>query len=103
MMKILTLTAAAAAALALAACGDNRTDDVAQMPSEGAQPLEVTNEQADRATSQAAMALGMTRDQLEDANLVTADNTKLGEVDTLVMDASGSVTIWSSIWRTPMT
>ncbi len=92
MMKILTLTAAAAAALALAACGDNRTDDVVQMPSEGAQPLEVTNEQADRATSQTAMALGMTHDQLEDANLVTADNTKLGDVDTLVMDASGTVT-----------
>ena len=92
MMKILTPTAAAAAALALAACGDNRTDDVVQMPSEGAQPLEVTNEQADRATSQTAMALGMTHDQLEDANLVTADNTKLGDVDTLVMDASGTVT-----------
>ena len=38
-MKIHALTAASVAALMLAACGDNRTDDVVQPPAPARNPL----------------------------------------------------------------
>jgi len=91
-MKIHALTAASVAALMLAACGDNRTDDVVQSPAPGAQPTPVTETRADAATADAALAFGMSRSQLEDADLLSSDNTDLGDIETLVLDASGKLT-----------
>jgi hypothetical protein len=91
-MNIHALTAASVAVLMLAACGDNRTDDVVQSPAPGAQPAPVTETRADAATADAALAFGMSRSQLEDADLLSADNTDLGDVETLVLDASGKLT-----------
>ncbi len=92
-MKILALTAVSAAALmALAACGDNRTDDVVQAPAPGAAPAPVTETRADLAATDAALAFGMSRKQLEDADLIAADNTDLGDVEVLVLDAAGKLT-----------
>ncbi|WP_312145453.1 hypothetical protein [Brevundimonas sp.] len=91
-MKLYALTAASAAVLMLAACGDNRTDDVVQAPAPGAQPAQVTETRADAATADAALAFGMSRQQLEDADLLSASNTDLGDVESLVLDASGTLT-----------
>lgn len=91
-MKPYALTAASAAVLMLAACGDNRTDDVVQAPAPGAQPQQVTETRADAATADAALAFGMSRQQLEDADLLSAANTDLGDVESLVLDASGQLT-----------
>lgn len=92
-MKTITLTAVSAAALmALAACGDNRTDDVVQTPAPGAAPAPVTETRADLAATDAALAFGMSRKQLEDADLIAADNTDLGDVEALVLDAAGKLT-----------
>lgn len=91
-MNIHALSAASFAVLMLAACGDNRTDDVVQSPAPGAQPVPVTETRADAATADAALAFGMSRSQLEDADLLSADNTDLGDVETLVLDASGKLT-----------
>jgi len=91
-MKPYALTAASAAVLMLAACGDNRTDDVVQAPAPGAQPQQVTETRADAATANAALAFGMSRQQLEDADLLSAANTDLGDVESLVLDASGKLT-----------
>ena len=91
-MKPYALTAASAAVLMLAACGDNRTDDVVQAPAPGAQPQQVTETRADAATADAALAFGMSRQQLEDADLLSAANTDLGDVESLVLDASGKLT-----------
>jgi hypothetical protein len=92
MNRLAILTALAAGSLSLAACGDNRTDDVVQTPVEGAVPTDMPIAQAETAQSEAAMALGMTRDQLEDADLVSPNGTKLGDVDALVVDAQGQMT-----------
>ncbi|MFZ4166548.1 hypothetical protein [Brevundimonas sp. NPDC058933] len=91
-MKVYALTAASVAVLMLAACGDNRTDDVVQAPAPGAQPAEVTETRAEAATADAALAFGMSRQQLEDADLLSAANTDLGDVESLVLDASGKLT-----------
>lgn len=91
-MKIYALTAASVAVLMLAACGDNRTDDVVQAPAPGAAPAAVTETRADAATSSAALAFGMSREQLEDADLLSANTTDLGDVESLVLDASGKLT-----------
>ncbi len=91
-MKPYALIAASAAVLMLAACGDNRTDDVVQAPAPGAQPQQVTETRADAATADAALAFGMSRQQLEDADLLSAANTDLGDVESLVLDASGKLT-----------
>lgn len=90
-MRLISLMAAAAAVLSLAACGDNRTDDVVQTPAGGGTAVPVTNEKADLATAQTALALGMTRKELEDADLVSAQGVDLGDVESLVMDANGKV------------
>lgn len=84
------LLLASAAALALAACSDT-SDDVVQQPAPGAAPEPVSEARADTAQVQAALAFGMTRDELEDADLIGADNTDLGDVETLVLDPTGAV------------
>lgn len=91
-MRSMTLILAGTAALALAACGDNRTDDVVQAPAAGGAAQPVTEQQADTATAETALALGMTRKALEDADLVSAAGVQLGEVESLLMDAQGKVT-----------
>ncbi len=91
-MRSMTLILAGTAALALAACGDNRTDDVVQAPAAGGAAQPVTEQQADTATAETAIALGMTRKALEDADLVSAAGVQLGEVESLLMDAQGKVT-----------
>ena len=91
-MRSMTLILAGTAALALAACGDNRTDDVVQAPAASGAAQPVTEQQADTATAETALALGMTRKALEDADLVSAAGVQLGEVESLLMDAQGKVT-----------
>ncbi|MGI4818007.1 MAG: hypothetical protein ACRYFE_05755 [Janthinobacterium lividum] len=88
----MTLILAGTAALALVACGDNRTDDVVQAPAAGGAAQPVTEQQANTATAETALALGMTRKALEDADLVSAAGVQLGEVESLLMDAQGKVT-----------
>lgn len=75
--------AASAAVLALAACSDAE-DDVVQ-PS--GQP--VTEAAAEAAQTEAGVAFGLTRRQLEDADVRGADGADLGDVETLILDASG--------------
>lgn len=91
-MRSMTLILAGTAAFALAACGDNRTDDVVQAPAAGGAAQPVTEQQADTATAETALALGMTRKALEDADLVSAAGVPLGEVESLLMDTQGKVT-----------
>lgn len=91
-MNRFAITAVAAlGAMSLAACSDS-TDDVVQPPAPGAAPAPVTEQAADTATARAAIAFGMSREQLEDADLHAADNTDLGDVETLVLDAGGQLT-----------
>ncbi|MFN3931660.1 MAG: hypothetical protein ACK4JY_07920 [Brevundimonas sp.] len=90
-MNRLTLAAVSLLALGAAACSD-REDDVAMAPAPGAAPVAVPEETAEAATQTAALAFGMTRGQLEDADLMSLNNTDLGDVETLVLDASGTLT-----------
>ena len=66
-MNRLTLTAVAALAVMGAAACSDREDDVVQPPAAGAAPEPVTETQAQVAQTQAAVAFGMTRQELEDA------------------------------------
>jgi len=91
-MKTIALTAVVALSMAgLVACSD-RDDDVVQPPAPGAAPEPVTETRADTALTTAAVAMGMTRQELEDADVLSADNTDLGDVETLVLDAAGTLT-----------
>ena len=91
MIRTALLSAAAVSLLAVAACSDT-TDDVVQEPAPGAAPAPVTENRAETAQNAAALAFGMTRQELEDADLVSANFTDLGDVDSLVLDASGALT-----------
>jgi len=91
MIRLLSLSAAALLLIGAAACSD-REDDVVQAPEPGAALEPVTETRADAATQQAALAFGMTRQQLEDADLVSAQRTDLGDVETLILDTAGTVT-----------
>jgi hypothetical protein len=77
------LIAPAAMILALGACTE-REDDV--VDATGAPTTEAV---AETAQTEAAVAFGMTRRQLEDADIVAADGTDLGDVETLILDAAG--------------
>lgn len=90
-MTRLTLATLGLLALGAAACSD-REDDVAMAPAPGAAPVAVPEQVAEAATGAAALAFGMTREQLEDADLRSLDNTDLGDVETLVLDANGTLT-----------
>ena len=90
MFRPALLTAAAASLLAIAACSD-KTDDVVQPPAPGAAPEPVTETRAAATETATALAFGMTRAQLEDADLVSSDYTDLGDVETLVLDAAGTL------------
>ena len=90
-MTRLTLAALGLLALGAAACSD-REEDVAVAPAPGAAPVAVSEQTAEAATQAAALAFGMTREQLEDADLMSLNNTDLGDVETLVLDANGTLT-----------
>ena len=87
----MTLSAVAAVGLlGVAACGDNQ-DDVVRAPdvdaAAGGQAEPVTEGVARHVT-----ALGLDRDQLEDADLLSAERTKLGEVEAIIIDDDNNVT-----------
>ena len=90
--KTLIISIAASGLLAAAACSDNTDDDVVQPPAPGAPAEPVTEQRAQTAQTSAALAFGMTREQLEDADLMSAEMTDLGDVETLVLDDSGRLT-----------
>lgn len=79
--------------LGLAACSDDGPGAV-EATAPGGAPVEVSQNRAETAATSVALALGMTRDQLEDADLVSPAPgfTDLGDVETLVLDAAGQVT-----------
>ncbi|WP_395944677.1 hypothetical protein [Brevundimonas sp.] len=83
--------AVAAGFLGLTACSDSG-DDVVQAPAPDAAPVPVAGTRADAATTDAALAFGMSRSQLEDADLLSRDNTDLGDVETLILDPRGRLT-----------
>jgi len=90
-MTRLTYAALGLLALGAAACTD-REDDVAIAPASGAEPVAAPEQVAEAATGAAALAFGMTREQLEDSDLMSLNNTDLGDVETLVLDANGALT-----------
>lgn len=91
MNRLIPLAAVLCLTGAVAACSD-RDDDVVQAPAPGAAPVALPNQQADTAATNAALAFNMTRDQLEDADLYSRTDVDLGDVETLVLDASGALT-----------
>lgn len=91
-MRLMPTLMAGAALLAVAACGDNKTDDVVKAPSVGGVAEPVSEQTADAAEAQAASALGLTRKELEDADIVSATGVDLGDVESLVIDARNNVT-----------
>lgn len=91
MNRIVPLAAVLCLTGGVVACSD-RDDDVVQAPAPGAAPVALPDRQADAAASNAALAFNMTRDQLEDADLYSRANVDLGDVETLVLDASGALT-----------
>ena len=90
--RLLTAAALSALMLGAAACSDGTTDDVVRAPADGSAAQPVSETTADTAATQAAVALGMTRDQLEDADLFSTDLTDLGDVERLIIDAQSRVT-----------
>ncbi|MHC3127208.1 hypothetical protein OB03_07840 [Brevundimonas sp. GN22] len=89
--SMLAMAVTAAVTLTLGAC-DNRTDDVVRAPAPDMAPERVTREEAKVATGEAALALGMTRKALEDADIVNAAGQDLGDVESLVTNATGTAT-----------
>lgn len=76
--------------LGLAACGDSGPDVIQAGPDGEAQPAPSTT--AQMATTQTAVALGMTREQLESADLLSRELTDLGDVEALIINARNEVT-----------
>lgn len=91
MKSVISMAVAGCAVLALAAC-DNTTDDVVRAPAPDLPPERVTNAEAKAAETEAAVALGMTRKALEDADIVNAAGQDLGDVERLVTNSTGTVT-----------
>ena len=92
MNRLFLLPVLSASMIGLAACGSPEPEAVEVAP--GAAPAVVSDTRAEVATTQTALALGLTRDELEDADLVSPAPafTDLGDVETLVLDAAGQVT-----------
>ncbi len=78
--------------LGVAACSDNQPAAVEATPAGDTVPVE--GPRADTAATSTALALGLTRAELEDADLVgpAPQHVDLGDVETLVLDAGGQVT-----------
>jgi hypothetical protein len=90
-MNRISIAALGLLAFGAAACG-NREEDVAQVPAPGAAPVAIEGAAAEKATEVVALAFGMSREQLEDADLLSENNTDLGDVETLVVDGNGTLT-----------
>ena len=92
MNRLFLLPVLSLSLLGLAACGSPEPDAVEATP--GGEPVAVSDTRADTAVTQTALALGLTRAELEDADLLAPEPalTDLGDVETVVLDASGQVT-----------
>lgn len=75
-----------------AACSKSEPDAVEATPNVA--PTEVSDTRAATAATTTALALGLTRAELEDADLVSPapQYVDLGDVETLVLDPAGQVT-----------
>lgn len=80
----------ALALLGVAACADNEPEAVETTAAGTTAP--VTETRAETAATSTALALGMTRDELENADLLNTANNDMGDVETLVLDAGGQAT-----------
>jgi predicted outer membrane protein len=84
-------TVAAVALMGVAACGDGRDDAVVR----ATDPTAATEQTAGPVPGDMAdsiTALGMNRDELEDADLRSADGADLGDVEAIIIDADNAVT-----------
>lgn len=84
-------TVAAVALMGVAACGDGRDDDVVQAP-DAMTATEQTAEPVLDGVGEHVTALGMNRDELEDADLLSAERTDFGDVEAIIVDADNNVT-----------
>ncbi|QYC08905.1 hypothetical protein [Brevundimonas nasdae] len=92
-MKRLTVLTVALLGLGLVACSNQNDDDaVVEQSAPNAPPVPATEAQADAVSGDTVLAFNMTRDQLEGANLLSRDNTDLGGVTKLVLDAQRRLT-----------
>ncbi|MEH6665272.1 MAG: hypothetical protein V7678_10505 [Brevundimonas sp.] len=90
-LRLALSTVAATALLGVAACGDGGDDDVVR----ATDPAAATGQAAGPVPGDLAddvTALGMNRDQLEDADLRSADRADLGDVEAIIIDADNAVT-----------
>jgi hypothetical protein len=83
-------TVAAVALMGVAACGDGRDDDVVQAP-DAMTATEQTAEPVLDGVGEHVTALGMNREELEDADLLSAERTDLGDVEAIIVDADNNV------------
>ena len=92
MNRLFVLPILSLSLMGVAACGSPEPEAVEATP--GGEPVAVSDTRADTAAAQTALALGMTRAELEDADLLAPAPafTDLGDVETLVLDAAGQVT-----------
>ncbi len=92
MHRLFLLPLLSLALVGVVACSNE--PEAVEATSPGAAPVAVTENRAETAATAAALALGMTRTELEDADLVAPAPalTDLGDVETLVLDAGGQVT-----------
>lgn len=92
MNRLLLLPVLSLSLLGAAACSNSEPAAVEATPE--AAPVAVSETRADTAATTAALALGLTRGELEDADLVgpAPGYADLGDVETLVLDPAGQVT-----------
>jgi hypothetical protein len=91
-MHRLLIPALSLSLLGVAACSDREPAAVEATPA--GDTVAVEGPRADTAASSTALALGLTRAELEDADLVgpAPQHVDLGDVETLVLGANGEVT-----------
>lgn len=87
---LFTAAALSTLMLGVAACGDSSPDVIQAGPDGQAQPAPATAARV--AATQTAVALGMTREQLEDADLLSRELTDLGDVEALIVSGQNEVT-----------
>lgn len=83
-----TLTSLAAACTLIAACGETPAEQKADRMED---QVEMEADQNAYAASNEEAALGMTEEELLNADLVTADGTDLGDIEAVRRDAAGAV------------
>ncbi|MBX7459802.1 PRC-barrel domain containing protein [Qipengyuania huizhouensis] len=82
-------TSLAAACALIAACGETPAEQEADRMED---QVEMEADQSAYAASNEEAALGMTEEELLDADLLTADGTDLGDIEAVRRDAAGAVT-----------